>query len=439
MDQCFIFVYLCICLYETCTSVCKLCVQIVCTMNNYYYSKDGIVVTAIQDARRQLSNGLYPIKIRVSYQRERAYYPTGKSLSVADWEKLTTSRQQSVISARKDIENSFELVRNAVEELAYRGFFSIAMLNVRLKAKAITSLSDAIAAKIEAQKEEGRVGNSMIYTTLSKSVMRFAGKSVKFEEVTPEWLKRFERFLRGEGKKQSTIAIAMRGLRSVFNDSIRRMEVKESLYPFGKGKYEIQEGSGRKLALPIDAIGKIARYESEFAARLKYRDYWMFLYLCNGINVTDLVKLRYDDIVDGEIRFIRQKTMRTSKVQQEIRVVLSEDMRRIIDNLGNLNRNGYIFPVLTGDETPLQAKLKTQYFTRAINKNMAIIAEELGLPRVSTYTARHSFATVLKRAGVSIAYISESLGHNSLTTTEHYLASFEREEREKNAKFLTNF
>jgi hypothetical protein len=79
------------------------------------------------------------------------------------------------------------------------------------------------------------------------------------------------------------------------------------------------------------------------------------------------------------------------------------------------------------------------YFTRAINKRMKEVGEQLGIGNISTYTARHSFATVLKRAGANIAYISESLGHQDLKTTENYLASFEREERQKNAELLTKF
>ena len=79
------------------------------------------------------------------------------------------------------------------------------------------------------------------------------------------------------------------------------------------------------------------------------------------------------------------------------------------------------------------------YLTRAINKRMQEVGEQLEIGNISTYTARHSFATVLKRAGANIAYISESLGHQDLKTTENYLASFEREEREKNAALLTNF
>jgi site-specific recombinase XerD len=72
-------------------------------------------------------------------------------------------------------------------------------------------------------------------------------------------------------------------------------------------------------------------------------------------------------------------------------------------------------------------------------KHLKIIGDKLGISGVSTYTARHSYATVLKRSGANISYISESLGHSNLRKAENYLASFEKEERIKNAAFLTNF
>ena len=87
----------------------------------------------------------------------------------------------------------------------------------------------------------------------------------------------------------------------------------------------------------------------------------------------------------------------------------------------------------------MEAKNVVRAITKLCNKRLKKIGKSIGIEGISTYTARHSYATVLKRSGANIAYISESLGHNDLKTTENYLASFEREEREKNASFLTNF
>jgi len=118
----------------------------------------------------------------------------------------------------------------------------------------------------------------------------------------------------------------------------------------------------------------------------------------------------------------------------------STEMQTIIDRWGNDPQpDNYIFPVLKGGETPKQIKEKNRDLISATNRRLKDIGEKLNLGAFSTYTARHSYATVLKRSGANIAFISESLGHNDLKTTENYLASFEKEERKKNAKKLTAF
>jgi len=116
-------------------------------------------------------------------------------------------------------------------------------------------------------------------------------------------------------------------------------------------------------------------------------------------------------------------------------------MQAIIDRWGNPDKSpaNYIFEYLKGDETPMKAKNIIKDVTKRANKRLKTIGAAVGVPGLSTYSARHSFATVLKRSGANIAYISESLGHNDLKTTENYLASFEKKERIKNAAFLTNF
>lgn len=409
-------------------------------MSLFQYSKDGISVAAIIDTGHGRKDGLYPVRVRVTYRRIRQYYSTGKAMTPEDWDALPTTKARALLAVRKDIESSYNIVRDAVEELATVGDFSFDALNTRLKGAATDTVNTAFRAKIAALRYEGRIGNMQNYNTVLKGLERFAGSRISFDSVTPSWLRRYELFLRGEGKKQTTIAISMRTLRAIINEAKRDGVIKEQQYPFGRGKYEIQEGEGRKLALTLEQIGKIANYDDGTDTTAKYRDYWLFLYLCNGINMADFVKLKYSDIIDGEICFVRQKTERTTKTRKEIRAIVTERMQQIIDRRGNPpTANGYIFPVLDGTEDPLLLKHKTQYLTRAINKRMAEVADRLGIGHISTYTARHSFATVLKRAGANIAYISESLGHQDLKTTENYLASFEREERQKNAELLTRF
>lgn len=407
---------------------------------NFSYSKDGITVAAMIDTAHPKKSGRYPVKIRVTYNRDRRYYPTGKDMTPEEWEALPTTKARTLAAVRKDIESSYQIVRSAVEELATSGAFSLDALNNRLKGAASDTVNTAFRAKMDHLERAGRVGSMVVYRGVLLGLERFAGSYIRFDAVTPTWLGRYSAFLLSEGKAQTTVAIHLRHLRAILNDARRQGMIREAQYPFGKARYEIQEGEGRKMALTLEQIGMLARYEDGSEATAKYRDYWLFLYLCNGINVADFVRLRFRDIVNGEICFVRQKTERTTRTRKEIRVIVTDRMQAIIDRWGNPPApDRFIFPVLDGSEDAMRRKLKTQFLTRAINKRMKEVGEQLGIGPISTYTARHSFATVLKRAGANIAYISESLGHCDLKTTENYLASFEREEREKNAEILTKF
>ena len=164
------------------------------------------------------------------------------------------------------------------------------------------------------------------------------------------------------------------------------------------------------------------------------------MYLCSGINTIDMIQLKYSDIVDGEIRFIRQKTSKTSAKRKMIHIPLTNEIQRIIDKWGNYNDGkSFIFPSLKGGETSEEIKSKSHDVFTRINKRMKEICQDLGISKITTYSARHSFATILSHEGVPISYISQQLGHTSIKTTQAYLGSFEKDTRIQNSLILTSF
>lgn len=356
-------------------------------MNNsmYYYSRDGVTVTVILDARRALANGNYPIKIRVTNRRQHVYYPTGKNLSKEDWNRLGTSRLRTLLSIRRDVEISFNLIREAVEELTDRGSFSFGLLDARIKGCGTKTILEAIASREKEQRTTGHISTADIFRALLRAMREFSTRNLQYQDISPSWLMRFEDFMHAQGKSQTTIAIYMRALRGIFNRAKADGIIKEMHYPFGQGRYAIQEGSGRKMALSIKQIGAIAKYDDGKDSTLRYRDYWLFLYLCNGLNVADFVQLRYRDIQNGELSYVRQKTRHRTKSVRPIRAIVVPLMQEIIRKWGNPpSPNTYIFPVLSGKETAVQLKTKTKTLTRIINRRMQKIADALGIGHVST-------------------------------------------------------
>lgn len=121
---------------------------------------------------------------------------------------------------------------------------------------------------------------------------------------------------------------------------------------------------------------------------------------------------------------------------------MNDDMKAIIERWGNKDHspNNYIFPVMEIGISPLRQYELMQLFVRFINDWMKHILKNLGINKKgTTYVARHTFSTVLKRSGASTEYIQEALGHSDIKTTENYLDSFEKEIKKEFAQRLTSF
>ncbi len=412
------------------------------------YSNSGVTGTLYLDIRRAKKDNVYPVKYKVTFQRARVYYSTGINLSVEDFANIEKSKKKSTIKTFEQLLSFKDRIEEHLDALIKVGAFTFEDLNKRLGRGADNNILTFFNNKVQNLIDSGQIGTSVWYKYSANSIKLYTSNPLKFSDITVDWLKKFESWLLLEDEKQekkaksyTTISMYMRALQSIVNIGKEQGYITEAQYPFGKGKYEIPTGEGRNLALTLSQIGQLMRYEVKTENEARCRDLWFFSYLCNGINMVSLLKLKFSDISNGEISFYRQKTIRKTKNKKKISAPLLPQMEQIIIKWGNQNNssNNFIFPFLKDGLSPIDEKRIVQNVTHLVNDKMQLIAKNLNLPKISTYTARHSFATVLKRSGANIAFISESLGHTNLDTTENYLASFEQDERLKNATLLTNF
>ena len=415
----------------------------------FSYSINGITVATVRDARRKTDADPCPIRIRVTFHRQQVYYSTGFKMNFIDWQKLNKSQSKPMITIRESLERVFDITKLHVKELGEKNNFSYESLDKRLGSATGDTINTAFTNKINLLYKNEKISTGDWYKNALMNIELFAGSNIKFRQIDSSWLKNFHHFLlNGDPQRKikikslTSISMVMRALRAVINEAKEAGFIKDTNYPFGieKGKYEIPEPTGRAMALKLEQVGSIVRFECLNKTMAKCRDYWFFSYLCNGANITDICKMKFSNIHDGEICFYRQKTFGKGKLI-EIRALITPEMQNIIGTLGNQNTSpeNFIFPILKGNESALDERRIIKNFTRHINEYMGQIGVLLGIGSITTYHARHSFATVLKRSGANISSISESLGHRSLKTTAQYLGKFEKEEREKNAKALTNF
>lgn len=394
------------------------------------------------DNLRPKQNGKCSVKIRVTFIRKRKYFSTGVELSAEDFE-MAMSTEKGVVKNKKqknaytDINKQLAKAADVIENLTVFTFsaFEESFLEQR---NTQNSVSFAFDKYIEQLRNEDRIGTAVSYECAKNSIAEF-NANLTFAETTPELLKKYERKMLQQGKSISTVGIYLRSFRAIYN----LQNIDKSLYPFGeqKSKYSIPTGRNIKKALTIQEIAKIYNYEAPAGSTKEMaKDYWLFLYLCNGMNVKDFCLLKWSNIEGQMLNYNRAKTQRSRKESRLISVALKPETMEILKKWGqpSISKDAYIFPHLKPKMGAVVERAIYQQLTKTINKYMKRISAELNLDKdVTTYFARHSFATVLKRSGAKIEMISELLGHSSVDITESYLDSFEKEHIQKETDVLT--
>ena len=279
---------------------------------------------------------------------------------------------------------------------------------------------------IEQCKSNDKCGNRLIYKGSYNSLKVFTKNQldIPFSTIDVSWLNKYEKWLRSKGNKETTMSLMFRTLRSAYNKAIKAKCARKSDYPFDEYKINKFDTKTQKRAIAKTEVLKFTK-EVDNIGKRQYvqlsKDIFIFSYLCGGINFTDIANLTKTNITNGRIHYIRQKTGKL------IKLGISEEAMQIIKKYESESK-GYLFPILNANihKTPLQKQNRIHKMLGKINKNLKLIAAQLNVDaNMTTYVARHSFASVLKKSGVSIALISEALGHSDLSTTQVYLDSFD--------------
>lgn len=378
------------------------------------------------------------VKIRVYYNRYYKYYSTEIDLLPDEFNSVLYAKRKTPEQKATAAQLNFYLGKaNGIIEKLRVFTFDIFEEAYFEKRNIDNSVSYAFEKYIKELKADDRIGTAVTYECAINSLEAYK-KNLKFADVTPSFLKQYERYMIKNEKSTTTISMYLRSLRAIFN----RENINKELYPFGRGKYEIPTAKNIKKALTMEEISLIFNHKiTPGTNKDRARDYFIFMYLCNGMNVKDLCLLKWENIEDDFILYERAKTANTEKEKKPIRVALKPEAKDIIEKWGqlSLSKKTFVFPHLTSEMNAEREREVYQQLTKIINKYLKEIAAELRIDKnITTYAARHSFATVLKRSGADISMISDLLGHSNVQTTQSYLDSFEDDQIKKQTDVLTS-
>ena len=381
---------------------------------------------------KPLKDGTFPLMLRVTKDRKRKYVSLGLSLHEKFWDfekgkpkrNCPNKEQIERLIAAKTAEYNDLIVEMTAQQREYTVETLVSHFHNQVRCATVVELYDKL---IDDMKRGDKLGNAGVYKYSCTSLLKFTGQrlQIPFSDIDAVWLRRYENWLRTSGCGDTTISQLFRTLRSVFNKAVELQLVKRDYYPFDAYKVSKFDTRTKKRAITKEDVRKVIAldlsqgYPSERLAR----DIFVFSYFGAGINFADIALLKYGNVRDGRVQYVRKKT------GKPINFLLTEEMRNIIAKYQQQGQTDedYIFPILDRrvHRTEQQRYDRTHKVLTNTNRWLRKIGQRVGIEHLTTYVARHTFATVLKRSGVNIAIISESLGHSDLFTTQIYLDSFE--------------
>jgi integrase/recombinase XerD len=417
----------------------------------------------------------YPVRIFVTHKRKSKCYTLGFYMTFEEFAEKTNpkTRKDEYRSIQEKIklfiDKASDIIKELGEDFSLEAFERI---YVGEKRQDTNDLLGAMANRASMYRKEGRISTARACECAMNSLKEYTGKqSLKFELITSKFLNDYELYLTSTPRKSqrevqllvkrkvkikdkekeertekvrsiTTVGFYMRIIKVVVMAAIEGGVMKNN--PFGKKKYQIPAGRKSKKALSLEQVGRLFNYKAmEGSPEEKWRDMWIFSYLANGMNINDIARLKFENISIDSIVFVRQKTKRTTRTdRREVIVPLTPSVGRILDKHAKPNGypGDYIFSILRHGMTPEQEYAAIHQAIKLINKYIDRIAKVCDIPlKVTSYTARHSFATILKLSGAPIELISDALSHQDTNTTKNYLGDFENSALREAYKALTDF
>lgn len=298
-------------------------------------------------------------------------------------------------------------------------------------------LASYMTMLIEQLKRDRKFPAAHGYLCALHSFQRFAGGkgiSLPMEEVfTRERLKAYEEWLIVRQKLElNTVSGYMRSLRAVYNrrrppgTSEHDSKMFDNVYTkvVSKTKRALDKYQTERL-MKADADGLTGKLSPE---QQKVFAYFLLMFMLRGMPFIDLAHLRKNNVKDGYIVYSRHKT------GKQLRVKIPPQAYKLIYELRDRNPDTtYLFPILRTDiHSGWEEYRYYQDVLRRFNRTLKQAMTQL-LPgvHVSSYTARHTWATVAYHLGLPIGIISQSMGHSSIRVTEIYLKPFEDRQLDK--------
>jgi integrase/recombinase XerD len=387
----------------------------------------------VLDDRRAKSNGTYPIIIRVTHNRRTAAFPVGISVKKEHWDEHNSTLLKShpnYKSLHTAINNAYHKVQKSTEGLLDNQQFTLKALKEKIRVQPVieVELTKPLTFNEYANRLindlylNNKVGNAIVYQTAVNRLISFANfTDLTFEQINYRLLVNFKNKLISDGVKPNTVSNYFRTLRAIFNKAIKEKLVSKDAYYFTDIAFKSERTAKRSISK--EEVIKFVKYGTKSSKpECDAKDYFILSFSLIGMSFTDLAYLKPSNIKAGRLVY-KRKTGKTYNIK------LTNSAVAILKNFEGVT-SGYLLPILPKaiKEDSVQAKNIILQWIKTTNKYLKRISGNLEIGEVTTYVARHTWATLAKRMGYSNELIAEAMGHQyGNRTTAIYLDDFEQD------------
>ena len=261
-------------------------------------------------------------------------------------------------------------------------------------------------------------GTAKTYISAMRSFQKFCnGEDVSFDAMNADLMQEYEAWMLHSGLKRNSASCYLRTLRTMYRCAVED-GLANNIDIFRKVHTSI--GKTRRRAISVDSIRAIQSLDLSDTPSLEFaRNIFMFSFYTRGMSFVDIAHLKKSNLRNGLLTYNRRKTFQNLTIQWE------RPMQTIVDIYASETRGSqYFFPIVTGDSHA--DRIRCGQVLQKVNRGLKRIGLMIGLSTpLSTYVARHSWASIARNMDVPLSVISEGLGHDSDRTTQVYLASID--------------
>ena len=269
---------------------------------------------------------------------------------------------------------------------------------------------------IERLRQLEHSGTAKNYSAALGSFKRFRNnEDIRMGAIDHILMEDYQAYLASVGVVPNSISFYMRILRAVYKRAVEQ-ELTIDRNPFRTVFTGVEKTL--KRAISISDIKRIRNLDLSLKPNLEFaRDLFLFLFFCRGMSFIDAAFLKKSDIQNGMLTYRRHKT------GQSLHIKVIRQIEEIINRYSNKN-SPYLLPVITRPGEDERRQYESAL--RRVNKSLKTITGMIRLPvTLTTYVSRHAWATIAKSKNIPVNVISDALGHDSIATTQIYLASID--------------